>query len=100
MDADEPPEAGADAERVPLAEFERVVAALERFAGADAVTVDGDCARASMGSAGLELCRDGRVTGAMPLHEFDGAAEAVVFAHAAGELRVEGEDLEYTFRRP
>jgi hypothetical protein len=103
MDTDEDRggEAGdSDTERVPLAEFERVVAALERFAGADSVTVDGDCARAQMGSAGLALCRDGRVTGAMPLHEFDGEGAVAVFDYAAGELRVQGEDLEYTFRRP
>jgi len=85
-------------ERVPLAEFDRVVAALERFAGD--VAVEDGCARASMGSATLELCRDGRVAGAMPLHEFEGGVETVVFDHDAGELRVEGDGVDYTFRRP
>ncbi len=87
-----------DVERVPLAEFDHVVGALERFAGS--VSVEDGCARATMGSATLELCRDGRLTGAMPLHEFEGGVDAVVFDHAAGELRVEEEGMAYTFRRP
>lgn len=92
------PDDSEDVERVPLAEFDRVVRALERFAGD--VAVEDGCARATMGSATLELCRDGRVAGAMPLHEFEGGVDAVVFDHAGGEIRVEGEGVAYTFRRP
>jgi len=91
-------DANEDVERVPLAEFDRVVSALERFAGE--VTVEDGCARATMGSATLEICRDGRLAGAMPLHEFEGGVETVVFDHGAGELRVEGDGVAYTFRRP
>jgi hypothetical protein len=36
----------------------------------------------------------------MPLHEFAGDADRLVFDHDAGELHVEREDGRYTFRRP
>ncbi|PSQ05671.1 hypothetical protein BRC92_02190, partial [Halobacteriales archaeon QS_4_69_31] len=43
---------------------------------------------------------DGRIETGMPLHEFAGDADRLVFDHDAGELHVEREDGRYTFRRP
>jgi len=47
---------------------------------------------------------DGTVDAGMPLHDFDGPAERLVFDHDGGSVDVEfgtGDDaLVYTFRRP
>jgi hypothetical protein len=75
---------------------------LERFAGTDAVSADGDGAVVAdfRGVTHVTVHPDGRVETGMPLHEFAGVADRLVFDHDAGELRVEREDTSYTFRRP
>ncbi|WP_415382670.1 hypothetical protein [Halosimplex sp. TS25] len=83
---------------------------LERFAGADAVSEreDGSLVADFRGTTHVTVRLDGRVETGMPLHEFSGSSDRLVFDHPAGELRVEtdaepdsdGPNLSYTFRRP
>jgi len=76
---------------------------LERFAGPDAVTgrEDGAIVAQFRGVTHVTVHTDGRIETGMPLHEFAGAPDRLVFDHAAGELRVERDDeVAYTFRRP
>lgn len=74
---------------------------LERFAGADRVTErDGALVADFRGVTHVTVHPDGRIETGMPLHEFAGEADRLVFAHDAGELRVERDGTDYTFRRP
>lgn len=84
---------------------------LERFAGADAVTerADGAVVAQFRGVTHVTVHPGGRVETGMPLHEFSGPADRLVFDHAEGELRVERDagdgdgardGVAYTFRRP
>ena len=74
---------------------------LERFAGADRVTErDGALVADFRGVTHVTVRPDGRIETGMPLHEFAGVADRLVFDHDAGELRVEREGTDYTFRRP
>lgn len=76
--------------------------ALERFAGGRAVTEsdDGSLIADFRGTTHVTVRPDGRVETGMPLHEFSGAPDRLVFDHDAGELHVEGDGVSYTFRRP
>jgi len=74
---------------------------LERFAGADRVSErDGAVVADFRGVTHVTVHPDGRIETGMPLHEFAGDADRLVFDHDAGELHVEREDGRYTFRRP
>lgn len=77
---------------------------LERFAGADAVSERSDGALVAdfRGVTHVTITPDGRVETGMPLHEFAGAPDRLVFDHENGELRAETADgdTSYTFRRP
>jgi len=74
---------------------------LERFAGADRVTErDGAVVADFRGVTHVTVHPDGRIETGMPLHEFAGEADRLVFDHDAGELRVERDGADYTFRRP
>ncbi|PSQ16316.1 hypothetical protein BRD00_11555 [Halobacteriales archaeon QS_8_69_26] len=50
------------------------------------------------GSTRFTVTREGRVEGGMPLHEFEGCAEALAFDDDA--VRVRTGDGEYVYRRP
>jgi len=75
---------------------------LERFADTDAVSVgeDGAVVADFRGVTHVTVHPDGRIETGMPLHEFAGAADRLVFDHDGGELHVEREGTNYTFRRP
>ncbi|MFB6173629.1 MAG: hypothetical protein ABEI39_03215 [Halobacteriales archaeon] len=91
-----------DTDRVDPTNRTAVRQALERFASTDAVSErDGALVADFRGVTHVTVHPDGRVETGMPLHEFSGAPDALVFDHDAGELRVErGDDVSYTFRRP
>ncbi|WP_225333870.1 hypothetical protein [Halomicrobium urmianum] len=77
---------------------------LDRF-GRDVVErEDGTLVARFRGSTEFAVDPTGRVEAGMPLHQFDGAADGLVFDHEAGTVTVvagEGtEPLEYTFRAP
>ncbi|WP_226012689.1 hypothetical protein [Halomicrobium salinisoli] len=77
---------------------------LERF-GRDVVErEDGTLAARFRGSTEFAVDPAGRVEAGMPLHQFDGVAEGLVFDHEAGTVTAvagEGADaVEYTFRAP
>jgi hypothetical protein len=87
-------------DQLPIDDWERVVAALERFDAPD-LTVEDGTARLSFDRAHLHLSRDGRFDAGMPLHDVDGEqADTVVVDHEAGTLSLVGDTVEYTFRRP
>jgi hypothetical protein len=74
---------------------------LERFAGADAVSErDGAVVADFRGVTHVTVHPDGRVETGMPLHEFAGEPDRLVFDHGGGELHVERDGGRYTFRRP
>ena len=74
---------------------------LERFAGADSVSErDGAVVAQFRGVTHVTVHPDGRIETGMPLHEFTGDADRLVFDHDAGELHVERDGTDYTFRRP
>ncbi|WP_123537313.1 hypothetical protein [Halosimplex salinum] len=95
---------GQDPTVVDPTDREAVRRNLERFAGADAVTEreDGSLVADFRGVTHVTVRPDGRIETGMPLHEFAGAPDRLVFDHDAGELRAEGEagGVAYTFRRP
>ncbi|WP_458187731.1 hypothetical protein [Haladaptatus sp. NG-WS-4] len=84
--------------RVPLTEWDEVESHLRRFAG----DVDASDSKlvTRMGVARFAVTRDGRVTAGMPLHDFDGRADSLVFDHDAGAIRIERAGSTYVFRRP
>lgn len=58
-----------------------------------------DCATCEFGGpTRFAVTRDGRVDTGMPLHEFEGVARRLAFTENA--VRVIGDDVAYTFRRP
>jgi hypothetical protein len=86
------------AERVPIADWGAIETNLRRFA--PDVDDHGPKLVARMGVARFTVARDGHVTAGMPLHEFAGHADSVVFDHDAGVIRIERAGLTYVFRRP
>ncbi|QPV62273.1 hypothetical protein I7X12_16235 [Halosimplex litoreum] len=94
--------ADSDTESVDPADGEAVRRALERFAGPSAVSErdDGSLVADFRGTTHVTVHPGGRVETGMPLHEFSGVAERLVFDYDAGELRVERDGVTYTFRRP
>jgi hypothetical protein len=75
---------------------------LERFAGERTVTEreDGAVVADFRSVTHVTVYPDGRVETGMPLHEFAGRPERLVFDHDAGELHVLRDGERYTFRRP
>ncbi|WP_435159339.1 hypothetical protein [Haladaptatus sp. DFWS20] len=86
------------ATRVPISDWDAIADNLHRFAP----NVDTHDAKliARMGVARFTISRDGHVTAGMPLHDFDGRADALVFDHNAGAIRIERAGVTYVFRRP
>jgi hypothetical protein len=89
------------ATRIELSDWDAVVEELRQFGEPGDVTAGDGRIRIDVGSARLEVSRDGRVSTGMPLHDFEhrGAVELVV-DHDAGSVRTEADDVSYTFRRP
>ncbi|WP_458206784.1 hypothetical protein [Haladaptatus sp. NG-SE-30] len=85
-------------ERVPLSDWDAVESHLRRFAG----NVDASDSKlvSRMGVARFAVTRDGRVTAGMPLHDFDGRADSLIFDHNRGAIRIERAGSTYVFRRP
>ena len=74
---------------------------LRRFAEGGRVDASDDRIDVRVGSARFAVTRHGGVDTGMPLHEFSAAdAEALVFDHDGGAIRIEGDDVRYEFRRP
>lgn len=95
--------ADPDTETVDPADSAAVRRALERFAGSGAVSErdDGSLVADFRGTTHVTVRPDGTVETGMPLHEFSGGPDRLVFDHDGGELRVErDDDVAYTFRRP
>ncbi|MFC7142356.1 hypothetical protein ACFQMA_21270 [Halosimplex aquaticum] len=93
----------SDRETVDPADRETLRRHLERFAGAGSVAErdDGALVAQFRGVTHVTVLPDGRVETGMPLHEFAGRPDRLVFDHEAGELRAErGDEVSYTFRRP
>jgi hypothetical protein len=89
------------ATRVRLGDWDTLTDELRRFGQGGEVTVGDDAIRVDLGSAHVEVSRDGRVSTGMPLHDFEREGEVTLaFDHEAGELTVEDETVSYTFRRP
>jgi hypothetical protein len=82
-------------------EWGAVVDELRQFGATGNVSTGEDWIRLDFGSAYVELSREGWISTAMSLHEFEqnGVTELVV-DHDGGSLTVEAEDMSYTFRRP
>jgi len=78
--------------------------ALERFAPSVTEREDGSLVAEFGGTAHFAVEPDGSVDAGMPLHDFDGPAERLVFDHDDGAVDVEfgtgGDAFVYTFRRP
>jgi hypothetical protein len=94
--------ADPDTESVDPADSVAVRRALEHFAGAELVSErdDGSLVVDFRGTTHVTVYPSGRIETGMPLHEFAGVPERLVFDHDAGELRVERDGVAYTFRRP
>jgi hypothetical protein len=73
---------------------------LARFAGDVSEREDGAIVADFRGVTHVTVHPDGRVETGMPLHEFAGRPDRLVFDHDAGELHVLREGESYTFRRP
>ncbi len=84
--------------RVPISDWDAIADNLDRFSP----DVDVHDARivARMGVARFSISRDGHVTAGMPLHDFDGRADSLVFDHDSGAIRIERAGVSYVFRRP
>lgn len=85
---------------VEATDWDAVTAELQRFCESGTYHTDSDVASCTVGDATFEVYSNGRIGGAMPLHDFDGRAETLTFDHREGTIVVEGEGLTYTFRRP
>jgi len=88
-------------ERIDPSEWDAAVDELRRFGNSGDVTTDDGRIRLDFGSAHVEVSRDGTVSTAMPLHSFEGGGDMTLLVdHEAGSLTVDGDGLQYTFRRP
>ena len=87
--------------RLPLDDWDAVTSELREFGASGDVTTGEDSLRIDFGTARVEVSRHGHVSTGMPLHDFehDGGVTVVV-DHEDGALRIETDDVEYTFRRP
>jgi len=97
------PDRPDDATAVDPTDREAVRSHLERFAGAGALRERSDGALVAdfRGVTHVTISADGRIETGMPLHEFAGAPDQLVFDHDNGEIHVEiGDGVAYTFRRP
>ncbi|MFC6904847.1 hypothetical protein [Halalkalicoccus tibetensis] len=93
-------EGGEGSVTVEATDWDAVTAELERFCESGTYHTDSDVASCTVGDATFEVYANGRVEGAMPLHELDGEAETLTFDHGEGTITAEGEGVSYTFRRP
>lgn len=91
--------ADRNAERVPIDDWDAVVATLGEFADELRETDDGVVCEFDQG-ARFAVSGDGTVEAGMPLHDFAGGADTLVVDHDAGSITVVGDGTEYTFRRP
>ncbi|MEM4780295.1 MAG: hypothetical protein QXG03_01825 [Halalkalicoccus sp.] len=91
-----------DGERreVEITDWDAVLAEMERFCAEDHLHAENDLACCSAGSATIEIHASGRLSGSMPLHEFDGRVDLLTFDHEAGTITAESGEVSYTFRRP
>jgi hypothetical protein len=91
-----------DVTTVDPADRDRLEERLAAFAGEAAVDVrpDGTVVASFGGRAEFAVGPDGAVAAGMALHAFEGTAERLRFDHDAGEIHVEGPEVDYTFRRP
>jgi hypothetical protein len=91
---------GEDDRTVEIADWDAVVAELERFCTDGTFHAESDVASCSVASATIEVHSSGRLEGSMPLHGFDGRIDVLEFDHVEGTITAESEELRYTFRRP
>jgi len=96
-----------DAERsVRVAAFDALIDALRSWceAGGGEFRLETvDRAVCEFDRATFAVTREGRVDAGMPLHEFEGRADRLVFAGdpaSADAVRVVGPDVAYVYRRP
>jgi len=90
-------------ERYSIAEWSKLVAALERFAAGGTVTVEDRRVTIQAGSSRVTVSADGTVETGMPLHEFESSGiDAVYVDETAGRLQIREPEsgLRYEFRRP
>ncbi len=85
---------------VEATDWDAVTAELQRFCESGTYHTDSDVASCTVCDATFEVYSNGRIGGAMPLHELDGEAETLTFDHREGTITAEGEGVSYTFRRP
>ena len=88
-----------DSDRIPIEEWDRIVAALESF-GAPRVRTTDEEIRLNFDRAHLAVGRDGAVDAGMPLHTTETTAEWLEIDPAADAVTLGGPGLSYTFRRP
>lgn len=88
-----------DGGRIPIEEWDRVVAALEDF-GAPRVRTTDEEIRLEFDRAHLAVGRGGAVDAGMPLHATEATAEWVEIDPEADTVTLGAPALSYTFRRP
>lgn len=87
--------------RVQLDEWDTLCTELRRFGRAGDVTVADARIHIDLGSAQVEVTRDGTLITGMPLHDFTHRdATAIIVDHDAGTLTIDADTVAYTFRRP
>ncbi len=88
-----------DGDRIPIEEWDRIVAALAEF-GAPRVRTTDEEIRLEFDRAHLAVGRDGAVDAGMPLHATETTAEWLEIDPATDALTLGAPGLSYTFRRP
>ena len=87
--------------RIRVGDWEAVVGELRRFGETGDVATEDDRVRIDFGAAHVEVSRHGHVSTGMALHDFEReSTDEIVVDHEAGTLRVDADDVTYTFRRP
>lgn len=89
-----------DEATVDITDWDAITTELERFCDGGELHVESDTASCEHGDAVFTVYANGRITGEMPLHEFDGEAETLRFNHANGTITAESEEETYTFEKP
>jgi hypothetical protein len=85
---------------VEITDWDTITTELERFCEGGELHVESDTASCEIDNATFTVYANGRIKGKMPLHEFDGEVETLVFDHAAGTITAESEVETYTFEKP
>lgn len=91
---------GGKLREVEIADWEGVIAEIERFCADGHCHAESDLVSCTLGGAIIEITASGRLLGSMPLHEFDGRVDVLQFDHTEGTITAESGELSYTFRRP